>query len=62
VRWYRSLHDLYVLINSVRDLGGIKKLTRKWSEKSRRQTAAELRQIVAQLEGYIAYFSGEGAK
>jgi hypothetical protein len=62
VRWHRSLHDLYVLINSVCDLGGIKKLARKWSEKSRRQTVAELKRIVAWLQDYITYFSEGGAK
>jgi hypothetical protein len=62
VRWHRSIHELYVLLNSVRDLGGIKKVARKWGKKSRRRTAAELKRIVARLQDYITYFSEGGAK
>jgi transposase len=62
VRWHRSIHDLYVLINSVRDLGGIEKVARKWGKKTRRQTAAELKRIVARLQDYITYFSEGGCQ
>lgn len=52
-RWTKLMHDLYVAMNSVRDCGGIEKLTRDWSEDEREKYVAELRQIIGRLNEWI---------
>lgn len=52
-RWSSSLHKLYVLMNSTRDLGGIKKLARNWSPAARKDYVKELRRIIGELEAWI---------
>lgn len=49
-RWHATLHKLYVFMNSTRDIGGIRKLTDKWSKDGRAKYAAELRRIIGELE------------
>lgn len=53
---WRFLHMLYkfsVLTTSIRDAGGIKRLTRKWTDNGRAKYAAELRRIVGELSKWI---------
>lgn len=52
-RWCASLHKLYVLLNSTRDLGGIAKLAKKWTADARNEYIAELRRIVGELTKWI---------
>lgn len=52
-RWHQSFEKLYVLLNSIRDIGGVKKLCRDWSKSGRRESAKELREIVNELESWI---------
>lgn len=49
-RWHATLHKLYVFMNSTRDIGGIRKLTDKWSKDGRAKYATELRRIIGELE------------
>ena len=54
-RWMKSLHDLYVLMNSVRHFAGdLRTLTETWSPAYRTQSAVELRRIGAVLQEWIA--------
>lgn len=52
-RWHASLHKLYVLLNSTRDLGGFKAVIRKWPDEARQDNLAELRRIAAELAKWI---------
>lgn len=58
-RWHSSLHKLYVLLNSTRDLGGLKKLTAKWATDRKREYLAELKQIVGELNKWIKILEGK---
>jgi len=49
-RWYESLHRLYVLINSVHRLGGMRQLAASWSATYRQHSADELRDVIALLQ------------
>ena len=52
-RWHASLHKLYVLMNSTRDLGGIQSLTTKWTRKGKDKWLAELKRIIGELQKWI---------
>lgn len=52
-RWCASLHKLYVFMNSTRDAGGIKKLSRKWSTEAKKDYIAELKRITGELDKWI---------
>lgn len=52
-RWSASLHKIYVLLNSTRDLGGVNKLIAKWTSKGKREYIAELKRIVGELNTWI---------
>ncbi len=58
-RFSESLHKLYVLMNSTRNLGGIKKLASKWEPKDRAGYAKELRRISAELDKWIVILEKE---
>ncbi len=47
-KWYENLHKIYVLFNSLRDLGGIAKLAKKWSQRGRDEYERELRKFAVQ--------------
>lgn len=53
VRWSKLLHDIYVVQNSVRDLGGMAKLTEDWDQAGIDACIDELREIVATFEKWI---------
>lgn len=53
VRWSKLLHDIYMVMNSIRDIGGIAKLTESWDQAGIDACAAELREIVAVFEKWI---------
>jgi len=53
VRWHACLHKLYVLLNSVRDNGGIAELAAKWDKQARTDNAAELLKISVELQKWI---------
>ncbi|KKL21524.1 hypothetical protein LCGC14_2444590 [marine sediment metagenome] len=52
-RWHASLHKIYVLMTSTRDLGGIKKLAGAWSVLGKKEWIAELNRIVGELQKWI---------
>lgn len=52
-RWSASLHKIYVLLNSTRDLGGVKKLIAKWTSKGKREYVAELKRIIGELDTWV---------
>jgi len=52
-RWHATLHKLYVFMNSTRDLGGIKDLTKKWTDDCRKEYVAELKRIIGELQKWI---------
>jgi hypothetical protein len=52
-RWLKGLHELYVLLNSVRDNGGMAKLTAKWCHGTRQDYVLELREIIGTLEKWV---------
>ncbi len=51
-RWHLVLHDLYKLINSIRDIGGIKSLAKSWTKDGRKQAADDLREIEDKIRDY----------
>lgn len=58
-RWAASLHKLYVLLNSTRDLGGIAKLAKNWASDARGEYLVELKRIVGELNKWIRILEGE---
>lgn len=56
-RWFKALHDLYVLINSTRAHGGLTVLMAKWKDRS--PYLAELKRVAAELQEWIAILEGE---
>lgn len=47
-KWYENIHKIYVLFNSIRDLGGVAKLAKKWSQKGRDECETALRKFAVQ--------------
>jgi hypothetical protein len=54
-RWHELLHDLFRLINGVRDVGGIEKVSKKWSQKEHDAMLAQLENLRDVLGSYIDY-------
>lgn len=52
-RWSASMHKLYMFMNSTRDVGGIAKLTRKWSATGRQDYVTELNRVIGVLQKWI---------
>lgn len=53
VRWSKLLHDIYMVMNSIRDIGGITKLTEDWGQAAIGTCADEMREIVATFDKWI---------
>lgn len=51
-RWAELLHHAYVLMNSIRDIGGMKKLSAKWSAADKQTNLKEIRKLISRLEEY----------
>jgi ParB family chromosome partitioning protein len=47
-KWYENIHRIYVLFNSIRDLGGVTKLAKKWSKSGRDECEKALRKFAVQ--------------
>lgn len=52
-RWAKGLHEVYVHLNSFRDVGGMTKLAMAWNIDQRNATAKELRRIIDRLDAYL---------
>ncbi|MBX3288390.1 MAG: hypothetical protein KF855_03500 [Acidobacteria bacterium] len=64
MKWHKLLHDIYMVLNSIRDNGGVSRLTSKWTQLDKQEYKATLTRIregidkiVEQLEGEIEYGS-----
>lgn len=55
-RWYKSFHDLHMMMNSVRHFAGgdLSRFAQRWKSDYRRQSAEELRRIRDVLTTWIA--------
>jgi hypothetical protein len=49
-QWYEVLHRVLVVLNSIRDHGGIKKLSARWGKAEKQSNIAEMRRIASRLE------------
>lgn len=56
--WLKAFHDLFMTVNSVRDLGGLPRLTRNWTPSQRERAVRALSDIRGTLDEYIAFFRG----
>ncbi len=52
-RWHASLHKIYVLLTSTRDLGGIAKLAKKWTANGKEEWIAELQRVIGELQKWV---------
>lgn len=52
VRWHKNFHDLWMNLNSIRDLGGIEAIIKKMSPKYMSQVADDLDKIITTLQGW----------
>jgi hypothetical protein len=50
VKWSKCWHDIMVMLNSTRDLGGIKKLTAKWGKKGLKDYCKRIDSVIATLQ------------
>ncbi len=48
-RWHAFLHKVYVMLNSIRDCGGIAELTRAWDAAAKADAITELRRIQSEV-------------
>lgn len=51
-KWNESLYKTLIMLNSIRDLGGIVKLSEKWSKEHRIQYAAQCREYAQTFSDY----------
>jgi len=51
-RWHKFMHDLWQLSNSVRDAGGVKVITRLFTEEQRQGYVSDVRQLIEELESW----------
>lgn len=49
-RWAELFHKVYAMLNSLRDLGGIKKLATKWGKSEKQSNIKEIRRLIERLE------------
>lgn len=52
-RWTKLMHDIYMVMNSIRDNGGVTKITKEWSDEEKAKYSKELGQIVERFKGWI---------
>lgn len=52
-RWHKLMHDIYMVMNSIRDIGGMTNLTKSWAEDARDDYANELREIIARFQEWV---------
>lgn len=52
-RWTKLMHDIYMVMNSIRDNGGVTKITKEWSDEDKAKYSKELGQIVERFTGWI---------
>jgi hypothetical protein len=57
-RWQRCLHDLYMVLNSVRDAGGIERVAAACDEGGRAKIGGELGRIAETLQIWVRYLKG----
>lgn len=53
-RWHRIWHDLWMLINSVRDVGGIERIAAKLDTRGRQQYASDAERVANELVQWAA--------
>lgn len=53
-RWHRIWHDLWMLINSVRDVGGIERIAAKLDARGRQQYASDAERVANELVQWAA--------
>lgn len=58
IRWTRSMHSIFVDLNSIRDLGGILCLTSKWPPGQVSGYLTEIRRLVEVLQGFERELEG----
>lgn len=59
VRWHTILHDMYVLMNSIRDVGGLPALVAKWKDPQRAAAVAELVKMRDQINEWVSQLEGD---
>jgi hypothetical protein len=57
--WIKAFHDLFMTVNSVRDLGGLPKLTEGWKPQQKERAVRALSEVRDILNQYIKFFRGE---
>jgi hypothetical protein len=58
-RWQRCLYDLYMVLNSVRDAGGIERVAAACDGVGLEKFGGELCRITETLRGWTSYLRGE---
>ena len=56
--WMRAFHDLFVMCNSVRDIGGVEKLMGGWSKTTKRKIVNQINHIEAIFAEWKSYLEG----
>lgn len=60
-RWAQGWHDIYQRLNSIRDIGGFRKLMNTWDGPERASNVKQIRRVIDRLNGYLQELESEAA-